>query len=382
VDKNRFEFFLVALPGLEDVVLAEALEWFPGAEAKAEHGGVTVYAGLGQGLAMNLVLKTPTRILLRVASFRVRDFPKLHKELTKIPWEKWIDPSCELEVKVATRLSRLKIKARIEETCLDAWMDYAAGMKAKTVRGKKASLYVRMLNDVCTLSLDSSGERLHKRGARVFVGEAPLRETTASALIQMTGRTDPDAGEVEIIDPMMGSGVFLIEAAYRDRPVAERDFAFASFANSAGLPPSLSAPRARVVRLTGFEADKKTIEAARANLSGISNDYELDLHGEDFFKAKPLPAAKHRRWLFCNPPWGERLQVKEPLRGLYERLFAACESVVQPDRACFLLPSKAVKGKFLLPAGWKVLEKRPFVNGGIPVTAFVFGRVADAVLRS
>jgi hypothetical protein len=66
--------------------------------------------------------------------------------------------------------------------------------------------------------------------------------------------------------------------------------------------------------------------------------------------------------------------VKEPLAEFYARLFAAAEKVARPDRACFLLPGKAVKGRFPLPAGWKVLEKRPFLNGGLPVVAFVFGR--------
>ena len=121
----------------------------------------------------------------------------------------------------------------------------------------------------------------------------------------------------------------------------------------------------------GFERDTKAMAAAKENLRGHRG---FKFYPDDFFTANPLPEDGVRRWLFANPPYGERIKVKEPLGELYVRLFAAAERVVRPERACFLLPSKAVKGKFALPRGWKVLAKRPFLNGGIPVTAFVFGR--------
>ncbi len=366
---DNCEFFVVALPGLEDLVQREILEWFPRLEPKTEHGGVTVFAPLEIGLAMNQALKTATRILLRVDSFRCRDFPKLYNTVKEIDWKTWVDPTCELEVHVSTRLSRLKIKSRIEETCKDAWMDYRRALKLTAARGKKAALYVRFVEDQCTLSLDTSGERLHKRGMRENIGEAPLRETIAAALIQLVG------ADVDVVDPMMGSGTFLLEAATRDDLVEARGFAFERFARQPKTAPKLEAPRARVKTLIGFEKDAKAIKAAKANLEGLKGAREIELIGADFLSAEPLPPPARPRWLFCNPPYGERLKVKEPLGELYSKLFAAAEKVVKPERACFLLPSKAVKGRFPLPVGWKVLEKRPFLNGGIPVTAFVFTRI-------
>jgi len=373
-DSDKNEFFLVALPGLEDLVKAELHEWFPDLESKTEHGGVSVQATLSQGLSMNQCLKTPTRILLRMKSFRCRDFPKLYNKVLKFPWKDWIDPTCEMQVHAATRLSRLKIKKRIEEVCEDAWTDYQKAEKATRVRGKKADLYVRFNDDDCTLSLDTSGERLHKRGARQQIGEAPLRETIAAALIQMVGRTHAweHKGSVEVIDPMMGSGTFLLEAAFRDQLVEAREFAFERFTHPPESAPQLAKPRLKIDSLVGFEKDAKTFAAAKANLKATSH---VTLRKEDFFAAKALAPTKatQQRWLFCNPPYGERIKVKEPLAELYARLFKQCELVAMPDLACFLLPAKAVKGKFDLPKGWKVLEKRPFLNGGIPVVAFVFG---------
>ena len=367
------EFFLVALPGLEDLVLAEVEEWFPNLEAKAEHGGVTVHAPLNVGLSLNLALKTPTRILLRVSQFRCRDFPKLFKIISALDWERWLDSSCELETVVSTRLSRLKIKLRISETCEDAWAEYKKRVGAKSVRGRKATLYVRFLNDECMLSLDTSGERLHKRGDRRHIGDAPLRETIAASLIQLVGRSHPGSGQgpIELVDPMMGSGTFLLEAETRDQLVEKRGFGFESFRAPGLVQPRLTVERPVFNSFVGFERDTKAMAAAKENLRGHRG---FKFYPDDFFTANPLPEDGVRRWLFANPPYGERIKVKEPLGELYVRLFAAAERVVRPERACFLLPSKAVKGKFALPRGWKVLAKRPFLNGGIPVTAFVFGR--------
>ncbi len=368
------EFFLVALPGLEDLVKAEVADWFPTLESRLEHGGVTVFAPLATGLSMNLCLKTPTRILMRISTFKSSDFPKLFNKVKEIPWDQWVDPRCELVVHSSTRLSRIKIKRRIDETCADAWMAYQKSKKVTASRGMKANLYVRFVEDECTLSLDTSGERLHKRGERESIGLAPLRETIAAALIQLVGRAHPTEGpSVEIVDPMMGSGTFLLEAAGRDELVNKREFAFETFPVKDIDVPSLKVERPAVDSLVGYELDQKTVTAAKANLKGVKKP-SINLQSVDFFKAEPMPKAETARWLFCNPPYDERIKVKEPLANLYVRLFAAADRVVQPDRACFILPSKVVKGKFQLPAGWKVLEKRPFLNGGIPVVAFVFGR--------
>lgn len=375
------EFFLVALPGLEDLVEAEVNEWFPNLDVKAEYGGVVVHAPLAIGLSMNLALKTPTRILIRMKSFRCRDFPKLYNKVLKFPWKDWIDPNCEIQVHASTRLSRLKIKKRIEEVCKDAWIDYQKSQNVKFVKGKTADLYVRIHDDLCTLSLDTSGERLHKRGERQHIGEAPLRETIAAALIQWLGRlpSGSAAGAVEIVDPMMGSGTFLLEAAFRDALVEAREFAFERFTHPPQEKPELKVSRPRMDSLVGFEKDPKTLAAAQNNLKRTSH---VTIRKEDFFEAKPLPARTEgkQRWLIANPPYGERLKIDEPLKDFYARLFACAERVARPDVACFLLPARAVKGKFDLPQGWKVLEKRPFLNGGIPVVAFVFGRTTKPAL--
>lgn len=371
------EFFVVALPGLEDIVQAEISRWFPDLTTSLEHGGVTVQAPLGEGLALNLALKTATRVLLRVAKFRCKDFPKLFQKVSALDWQAWIDPTCELEVEASTRLSRLKIKKRIEEACEDGFRAYRKKLGKTASRGKKAHLFVRFVNDECVLSLDTSGERLHKRGVREHIGEAPLRETIAAALIDLVqvGATMDESTQIEIVDPMMGSGTFLVEAASKGELSDKRDFAFDNFQGSAQSKLMRKPVMNKYIKFIGFEKDGKALKAAEHNLKALKIGAKLEIHKADFFAAQPLsPLATKstQRWVFCNPPYGERIKVDTPLGEFYTRLFQEVERIVQPTRACFLLPSKVVKGKFNLPSGWKVISKRPFLNGGLPVVAFVF----------
>jgi len=369
------EFFLSVLPGFEDLAARELKDWFPELTAKQEHGGVTVEAPLATGLAMNLVLKIPTRILLRLETFRCKDFPKLYRKIEEYPWHEVIDPRTRFAVEVSSSRSRLKIKSRIAEACEKAWAAYQAKRKARPAADRPATLFVRFNNDECTLSLDTSGDRLHKRGQREHIGTAPLRETIAAALLQLTEKTLPigETRDIELVDPMVGSGTFLIEAATRDQAINARDFAFNTFKHGILAEPALQRKRVAFKTFTGFECDAKTIQAAEHNLRGLPHDIRKD----DIFAAAPLPpkATNHQRWLIVNPPYGERLKIKKPLPEYYAELFAACEKVAEPDRACFILPAKAVKGRLPLPKAWKVLEKRSFSNGGIPVLAFVFGRI-------
>lgn len=359
-------FFAVSLPGLEDLVEDEIKSRFPEFTVESVPGGVNVDASLADGLGMNLALKTPTRILLRAAEFTCRDFPKLFKKVSGLDWSEWIDPASTLEVSASSHRSRLKIKSRLEETCLDGWKAYQKAKGVKTDPRKKANLFVRLNENLCTLSLDTTGERLHKRGQREFIGEAPLRESIAAAMLRMLAHADPlkNGEPIELVDPMVGSGTFLIEALTRDWPNEGR--AFQQFKIEASIP-KMTAQEPRFQSGVGFEADKKTLTAARGNLEGL----KVQLILGDFFLAEKLSAGP-RRWIIANPPYGERLKVDEPLDRFYAKLFAACEKVVRPELAAFLLPAKS--GRLELPPSWKVAEKRRFTNGGIPVIAYIFKR--------
>lgn len=444
--ENTYEFFLVVAPGFEALAEKE-ISRHVGVPVTRERGGLTVHLGLAEGLELNRVLRIPTRILLRLASFGCRDFPKLFKKTAGFPWAEWAPGPVDFVA--STHKSRLFIKKRIEQTCRDGFekarkaAGAAVGGEAAggsgssgrerargnpheraTVSGERvtsgaaakradrtgaskpartsvsdgisrfdaveaATVYVRFLDDVCTFSLDTSGELLHKRGVKTMTSEAPLRETIAAAMLAFMG--EPSSSTV-LVDPMVGSGTFFFEAA---GVASNRDYAFEKIPKYRGLlAQAKSAPRAtrstivgggdtvtaakdtvspptHFARFIGFEIDEKTAEAARENLKSIGVPVTIEV--ADIFDAKPL-VGEESRWLIANPPYGERLKIEGRLKDYYELLFETCERVVQPQRACFVLPDSAKPEKLRAPSRWRLANKLKFQNGGLPVTALLFER--------
>jgi putative N6-adenine-specific DNA methylase len=383
---NSYYFFLVTPTHLEDVVLEELRAWLPDARAEVVKGGIELETDLAHGLELNRVLKTPTRILLRLADFGCRDFPKLFRKISGFPWEEWLDQSAAVEFSVSTHTSRLRMKKRIEETCKDG---YRARLKkqratagatsqtlAKAGSTEPVSIFVRFVDDVCTLSLDTSGEILHKRGLRPMTADAPLRETLAATLLLLLERESGGASTgIELVDPMMGGGTFLLEARDLRQTITSRAFAFESPALAPlkkraepGVTLKCDRPSS-ITSLVGYEADEKTWRAAKTNLG----EDRAELHCQDFFAAGALPPGP-QRWLIANPPYGERLKVQGSLADFYARLFAQAEKVASPEAALFLLPSKVSGGRLRVPAAWRKVAERNFSNGGLPVTAHIFAR--------
>jgi putative N6-adenine-specific DNA methylase len=394
------EFFLVITPGFEELAQKEIFRWIaPGTPTTVERGGLTVRLPLIEGCALNRVLKIPTRILLRLADFGCRDFPKLFKKTAGLPWQDWIPDGSTVEFQASSHKSRLSIKKRIEETCLDGFKKYlksrdldvnqAAKVK-QTAATELLQVMVRFDDDVCTISLDTSGELLHKRGTKRLSAEAPLRETIAAALLEFMNFVGPvESDPVTLIDPMVGSGTFAIEAAHLGSIISSRTFAFESFprylresgespvekANAHNERERSAVPFAHFI---GIDIDPKAAEAARGNWRSLGDKRDFKVEVADIFEAKPL-VIEGKRWLVTNPPYGERLKVEGRLKDYYELLFEACERVTKPDRACFLLPNTADPERLKFPRRWELTASLEFQNGGLPVTALLFSGAGSGV---
>jgi putative N6-adenine-specific DNA methylase len=379
---GRCDFFLIATPGFEDLVAEELAAWLPQAglnsEVKIEGGGVSFRAELELGLSLNCLLKTPTRILLRLADFGCRDFPKLFRKISNFPWEEWVSDSATIAFSASSRESWLKIKKRIEQTC-DEGRKARQKTRSNTPsqnnldRNNEVDVLVRFDKDICYISLDTSGELLHKRGYRPMSSEAPLRETTAAALLLLMKKVVPSEVKVDLVDPMTGGGTFLLEAALLAQPVRTRQFAYESFVKTKKVEVAPATTANRFIKLIGFDSDAKALQAAKENFSRAKIDMPFELLNADFFVAQPL-TGETPRWLICNPPYGERISVEGPLSEFYAKLFEATERVVRPQAACFILPEKAGPDRVRTPKAWRILEKRRFLNGGLPVIAVVYGR--------
>lgn len=405
------EFFVVVAPGLEEIAEVELREWLalepqaglteptarksdgPGKSETViarEHGGLLLKLPLREGLSLNYVLKVPTRILVRVADFGCRDFPKLFKKLSRLNWAQWVSDSSSFEWSVSSHQSRLSVKRRILETCQDARKAYLKQTSPSADRSPSSAslsqaleVHVRINDDVCTVSLDTSGVILHKRGVRDQVSEAPLRETLAAAILRVL-ESESTETDIVLVDPMAGAGTFFLEAAMLRVPIASREFAFERFS----LAPYTMAKfvRHRSSRYTAFigcDVSSKALKSAESNLQALTRYQRVQaaewLNSDMFDLPEGAMKGAGATWLVANPPYDERIKVAGELKDYYERFLRGCERVAQPGRACIVIPEKMPVDRLKLPPQWRVLKKVKFKNGGIPVVAVLFGRVGAAV---
>ena len=373
--KENFEFFIICTPGFEAVSASELSRWYPDLGCTLERGGLTVMAPLVSGFEFNRVLKTPTRVLLRLVSFGCRDFPKLFRKISGFPWEEWLDDRSVVRFHAASSGSRLKIKARIEETC---WEARVARLKKRgrphaRFEGPPADVYVRLADDVCFVSLDTSGEILHKRGVRLLAMDAPLRETHAAAvltwMLDLATREGLQCEGIELVDAMCGAGTFLIEAAGLFQEVKARRFSFEDFKVSL---PKDSIRREELPKcfssFIGFDRDAKAVSVAKRNLAGIAH---AQVQHADFFTVEAL-ARQCSRWVVANPPYDERISIDGGSKAFYEKLLQETERVARPQLAGFLFPESARSENFRIPPRWRRLGLLKFSNGGIAVSAVVY----------
>ncbi|PIL13764.1 hypothetical protein P775_27765 [Puniceibacterium antarcticum] len=312
-----FEIFLVAPPGLESLLCAEALEQ-GFADATITPGGVTLTGGWPEVWRANLTLRGASRVLARIGAIRVMHLAQLDKRARKFPWADILRPDIPIRVDVTCKASRIyhagAATQRIETALRES-------LGATIAPDAPLRLMARIEDDLCTFSLDTSGEPLHKRGHKEAVGKAPMRETLASLFLRQCGYT----GTESVVDPMCGSGTFVIEAAEIAKglfPGRSRAFAFEQFAS---FDPDLwqqmrtaNTPRHTDSRYYGSDRDTgairmSTANAERASVSDIANFRHNAV--SDLIRPEGPPGL-----VMVNPPYGTRIGEKKLLFAVYGAL--------------------------------------------------------------
>ena len=212
VSKETHDFLAVGTPGFENVLLTE-VQTLPGvSDAKIVRGGVEFRGPFTTVYHANLQLATAHRVLWRVAEFLAQSYPMLYNKAVKVPWERFLGFEKQVRFSVSSRSSRLHYPPKIAEMVFSAVQTAVLplGLHPDLSDEATLSVHVRLFQDRCTLSLDTSGEHLHRRGYRTHIGDAPIRETLAAILETVNFR------QFElIVDPMCGSGTFLLETQKR-----------------------------------------------------------------------------------------------------------------------------------------------------------------------
>jgi len=300
-------------------------------------GGASSDGGAAASLMRaNLCLRTAERVLIEAGRFRAADFDELFESVRAIPWELYFRREDRLVVeRVRTRRSRLSAQTSIQSVAHKAVYE-RLGAAYKLSRlpetGKARGLRVYIDSDYCVLGLDASGEALHKRGYRLAVGKAPLKETIAAGVLFLSGWNR----RLPLLDPFCGSGTIAIEAAFMamDRaPGLGRSFGFEdmpfalSGTGARKAADEVEAAKARVrrdaeFRVAASDADPDAVEAARANAAraGVAAGIELSVAAAE--EARP---AYEKGSLISNPPYGERLGSVDEARALYRRMGQAAE---------------------------------------------------------
>ncbi len=303
------KLFAVAQPGLEEVTNGELKEL--GIDGKVVPGGVEFEGGLREVYLTNLWLRSASRVLVRLCTFRAKHFGELVRKASKCPWKGFLTRELPIKIRATSRHSKLYHTKAIEERVLKA-IGQALGFTPPltTYEDEGTSVIVRFENDVCTISINSSGALLHKRGYRVKDVEAPLRENLAAAMVLISGWR----GEVPFIDPFCGSGTIPIEAALiaaNIPPGIKREFAFMKWENfDRGLWEALKEEALGRVRkvnvpILGFDIDPIAVDSAIENSKAAGVDRLVE------FKNLSFPHLSFERAVIVtNPPYGKRLSYK------------------------------------------------------------------------
>ena len=360
---DPLECFAVAAPGIEPITAREVAR-LGVTDVATEAGGVTFRAALAQVQDANLRLRTASRVLVRVARFRARTFFELERHAIRLEWNRWLAPGTAPAFDVTSKKSKLYHEKGIAQR-----LAAAAGRTAAA--GAPTQLLVaRVHRDEFTLSIDSSGELLHRRGYRQQTAKAPIRETLAAAMLLGAGWD----GEAPLVDPMCGSGTIPIEAALIARRIAPglgRAFAFEAWPSFE--PAGWRAVRERAesealarspVRIAGSDRDAGAIAAARENAAraGVAEDVAFVEAALSSLDPQDGPG-----FLVSNPPYGVRVGEEARLRDLYATLG---KLVVQRlDGWTVALLTANPRLDHATGLAWREVLRTS--NGGIPVRLIV-----------
>lgn len=315
---ERFEIFLTCPPGLEPALAEEAAA--AGFDAPcAVPGGVTVEGGWPEVWRANLVLRGATRVLARIGEFRAFHLAQLDKRARKFPWGEVLRTDVPVRVEVATNRKSKIYHAGAAQQRIETALTEGAGIAVAA--DAPVTLRARIDDNLVVLSVDTSGGSLHKRGHKEAVGRAPLRETMAALFLRQC-RFD---GSEPVLDPMCGSGTFVIEAAEIAAglmPGRDRAFAFerlTTFDAEAWAAMRAAAPRPLPdLRFHGSDRDAGAFGAARANAerAGVGALVEFRKCAiSDIARPAGPPGL-----VIVNPPYGTRIGTKKPLYGLHGAL--------------------------------------------------------------
>lgn len=358
------EYTLIATStfGLESVVAGE-LRNLGYEDLKIENGKVTFTGDEMDIVTCNLWLRTADRVLVRMAQFKAESFEELFQGTKSVDWGSFMPEDAFMHVTGKSIKSVLHsvpdcqsiVKKAVVESMKDKY-----NIEKFEESGAEYRIEVGILKDIVTLTVDTSGEGLHKRGYRKNSGEAPIKETLAAALVILSGWNT----SIKLADPMCGSGTIAIEAALIGKNIAPglgRSFVSEKW----GIIPKNIWDDLRKYAMCSISKDKFEISASDINgrvlRTAMNNAEKAGVQDCIAFKKSPVQAFKPEEksgFIISNPPYGQRLGEIEEVEALYKDMGKVFLKL--KDWSCFIITADQ---KFEKCFGKKSVKNRKLYNG-------------------
>ena len=309
--------------GLEPLLAAELRDI--GAHNIEEHNRAVSFEGDKETMyKANLYLRTALKILVPIAKFKAKGDQELYEEVRRIDWEQYMDVDGTLAVDSVVRSDFFSenqfVNLKTKDAIVDEFRDKYGRRPSVDTENPDLRINLHIFQNECTISIDSSGESLHKRGYRTEANMAPLNEVTAAAMILLSGWDKKST----FIDPMCGSGTLLIEAGLMARNIPpgifKDHFGFQKWKNyNAALWEKIrEEAKANIkeseAKIIGGDAVFRVIEKARNNITRAGLDGDIIITNKRFEEHKP---SDEGGTVIINPPYGERLEM-EDINGFYK----------------------------------------------------------------
>jgi len=376
---ESLSLFAACQPGLEPFLLAE-LEAL-GVRADEVPGGANFDGDLEALMRACLWLGTASHVRVRLARFRCRALGELERKAAELPWRDWLAPRVPLDLRAASKRSRVYHTGAIQERLYNAIGRAFGGAPVLAREGDEvtAPLHVRFVEDTCTVSLDATSTPLHRRGYRLDGRKAPLREDIAHALVLASGFEPGDA----LLEPFCGSGTVAIEAAAIARCLPPGRLRPPPMQHSARFDHDAwrrlnqeVAPNDDLPPIECGDRDDGAVQATRANAerAGLADALTVESRA---FAAQPWlqpGGAPDRGVVVTNPPYGLRVQGKSPLRSLYQTIGHRVERLGSSWRTAILAHDVRLARR----TGLALEPAFTTRHGGLSVTAMTTPAAVDA----
>ncbi len=357
--------------GLEEVLAQELIE-LGANDVQLERRAVSFRGDKALLYRANFGLRTAIRILVPIASFKAKDTDALYKQLKALDWSRYMTVNNTFAIDATVysesfRNSRF-VTYRVKDAIVDYWSEKVNQRPNVSVQNPDMTINIHIANEQVTLSLDSSGDSLHKRGYRVATTEAPINEVLAAGMLLMAGWR----GQSDFYDPMCGSGTLLIEAALIARNIApgvfRQSYAFEKWPDfDADLWNEIynddSHERDFAHHIYGSDASFYAIQQAAKNVksAGVQKDVELKQIRIEEIKITNLqfPITNASPLVMLNPPYGERLKSNKEMEDLYSAIGTALKHQFTGATA-WIISSNAEAMKCI---GLKPSKKYRLLNG-------------------